>query len=83
MRGSAAVTIGRDTVYAYIQANGRRARLRVATEEADRLDLFPGNQVRVVMPGQEPRRALVTAVVPAPPFAWVEMELAVTPARAV
>ena len=39
----------------------------------DRLDLFPGRQVQVGLPGREPTSALVTAVVPAPPFAWVQV----------
>jgi hypothetical protein len=76
MRGTGPVTIGRDVVYAYFTADGRAARVRVSADECDRLDLFAGRQVRVGLGGREPAVALVTAVVPAPPFAWVELELA-------
>ena len=81
MRGTGVVTVGRDTMYAYFTVTGRVAQVRVSADECDRLDLFAGRQVRVGLNGQAPAGALVTAVVPAPPFAWVEMEL--SPAAAV
>jgi hypothetical protein len=76
MRGTGPVTIGNDVVYAYFTADGRAARLRVSADERDRLDLFAGRQVRLGLGGREPASALVVAVAPAPPFAWVEVEFA-------
>ena len=76
LRGTGPVTIGKDMVYAYFTTAGRAVRLRISADECDRLDLFAGRQVRVRLPDEEPAGALVTAVVPAPPFVWVEVELA-------
>ena len=59
MRGTGAVTIGRDVIYAYFTVSGRTARLRLSADECDRLDLFKGRQVRVGFGGQEPTSALV------------------------
>lgn len=67
-------------VYAYLTTDGDAARVRVSIEEADRLDLLPGKQLRVGLPDRTPGSALVTAVTPEPPFAWVEMELQAAPA---
>ena len=82
MRGTGPVRIGKDVIYAYYTVDGRVARLRVSADECDRLDLFAGRQVPVSLNGREPAGALVTAVVPAPPFVWVEMELAAAVVRA-
>jgi hypothetical protein len=82
MRGAGAVTINRDVVYVYFTVAGRTARLRLSADECDRLDLFAGRQVRVGLGGQEPVGALVVGVVPAPPFVWVEVELAAPFSRA-
>ena len=68
------MAVGRDVVYAYFTVTGRAARVRVSADECDRLDLFPGQQVRVGVGGRGPAPALVTAVAPAPPFAWIELE---------
>jgi hypothetical protein len=76
MRGTGPVTIGEEVVYAYFTAERRAARLRLSADECDRLDLFAGRQVRLALSGREPASALVVAVVPAPPFAWVEVEFA-------
>jgi hypothetical protein len=82
MRGTRLVTFGKDPVYAYIAVAGATARLRVSADEADRLDLFPGKQVALGLGNGEVSRALVTVVVPTPPFAWVELELAAAPRAA-
>ena len=82
MRGTGPVTIGKDVVYAYFTVDGKAVRLRLSSDECDRLDLFAGRQVRVGLPDGEPAGALVTRVVPAPPFAWVEMEFAGVVSRA-
>ena len=82
MRGTGPVTVGKELVYAYFTVEGREARLRVSADEADRLDLFMGRQVKVGLEGREPVSALVTAVVPALPFVWVEMEFAAPISRA-
>jgi hypothetical protein len=76
MRGTGPVTIGKEVVYAYFTADGRAGRLRLSADECDRLDLFAGQQVRLGLGDREPGSALVVAVVPAPPFAWVEVEFA-------
>jgi hypothetical protein len=82
MRGTGAVTIGKDVVYAYFSVSGRTARVRLSTDEADRLDLFTGKQVPVGFNGGEVGRALVTDVSPVLPFVWIEMELAALTSRA-
>ena len=76
MRGTGEVTIGNAKVYAYFTADGPVVRLRLSADDSDRLDLFAGRQVRVGLPGRIPANALVTAVDAAPPFAWVEVEMA-------
>ncbi len=78
MRGTGLVVVGPDAVYAYFSLHDRTARVRVSADECDRLDLFAGRQVRVGIGGRDPAAALVTAVGPAPPFAWVEFEFAGT-----
>ncbi|QEL20666.1 hypothetical protein [Limnoglobus roseus] len=82
MRGTVLVSIGTERLYAYVALDGRAVRLRVSLDECDRLDLLPGRQVRVGLPDQEPRRVLISAVSPAPPFAWVEVEFAAAVCRA-
>lgn len=67
-----AVTVGKDLIYAFYEVSGRTARVRMSADEGDRLDLFPGKQIDVRLNG-EAGRALVTSVVPAPPFVWVEL----------
>ena len=79
MRGTGAVTIGGDVVYAYFSVSGRAARVRLSADEADRLDLFAGKQVSLGFNGGEVARALVTGVSPVPPFVWVEVELTAAP----
>ena len=76
MRGTGPVKIGKDVVFAYFPATEQTARVRMSADEGDRLDLFPGRQVRVSWDGREAVSALLTAVVPAPPFIWIEMEFA-------
>ncbi|QEL18396.1 hypothetical protein [Limnoglobus roseus] len=82
MRGTGLVSIGTELLYAFFAVNGRAARLRVSIEECDRMDLFPGRQVRVALPDQDAGIVLVTAVSHAPPFAWVEVEFAGAATRA-
>ncbi len=92
MHGTRPVTIGGEVVYAYFTEAGRAARLRLSADECDRLDLFEGQQVRLEqvegqqvrlgLDGREPAGALVTAVAPAPPFVWVEVEFARVVSRA-
>ena len=79
MRGTGAVTIGKDVVYASFSVSGQSARVRLSADEADRLDLFPGKQVPIGFNGGKAGRALLTDVSPVPPFVWVEMELAGEP----
>lgn len=76
MRGTGPVKIGKDVVYAYFTTTEQTARVRMSADEGDRLDLFPGRQVRVSWDGRESVSALLTAVIPAPPFVWVEMQFA-------
>jgi hypothetical protein len=82
MRGTGAVRIGTELVYAYFHERGQTVRLRLSADECDRLDLFLGTQVQIALPDQDSAVALVTAVVPAPPFAWVEVEFAARVGRA-
>jgi hypothetical protein len=82
MRGTGEVRIGRGVVYAYFTLEGKAARLRLSADECDQFDLFAGQQVRVGLPDREPAVALVTGVVPAPPFVWVEVEFAGLVSRA-
>jgi hypothetical protein len=82
MRGTGAVTIGKGVVYAYFTLKGKAARLRLSADECEQLDLFAGQQVRIGLPEREPAGALVTAVVPASPFVWVEVEFAGVVSRA-
>jgi hypothetical protein len=82
MRGTGPVTIGQDLVYAYFTTEGRTLRLRLSADECDRLDLFEGRQVLVGLGRQESASALVTSVVPVPPFVWVEVEFAGVISRA-
>lgn len=82
MRGTGAVTIGRDMVYAYFTTVGQSARLRLSADECDRLDLFKGRQVLMGFNDREPASALVTSVVHAPPFVWVEVEFTTVVSRA-
>lgn len=84
MRGTGLVVFGTDAVYAYFTASGRTGRVRLSADDCDRLDLFAGRQLRLGLGGRAPAAALVTAVGPAPPFAWVEFEFpaAAAPARA-
>ena len=74
MRGTGPVTVGGVVVYGYFQGDGRATQLRLSADECDRLDLYPGRQVLVGLPGRDPACVLLTAVVPDPPFAWVELE---------
>jgi hypothetical protein len=79
MRGTRAVRLGNEVVYAFITTDGGATRLRVSPDECDRLDLFAGNQVRVGLGDGEPVRALVVGVTRESPFVWVAVEFA--PAR--
>ena len=82
MRGTGAVAIGGDVVYAYFTVTRQLARVRLSADEADRLDLFPGRQVPVGFGGGAAGGALVTDVSPVPPFVWVELELSAFATRA-
>lgn len=82
MRGTGAVTIGKGVVYAYFTVEGRAARLRLSADDCEQFDLFEGQQVRIGLPDRDATVALVTGVVPAPPFAWVEVEFAEWVSRA-
>jgi hypothetical protein len=75
MRGAGPVIVGKELVYAYYTVTGPNARVRMSGDESDRLDLFEGKQIYFGLPGQEVGSALLTAVVPNPPFVWVEMML--------
>ena len=74
MVGQGGVRVGGEVIYAYFVVAGRSARVRVSPDECGRLDLFPGNQVRVALPDRPAARALLLAVAHEPPFVWVEME---------
>lgn len=76
MRRTVTIRIGTGVAYACVTEGERSALLRLSADECDRFDLFEGQQVRVGLPDREPAVALVTGVVPAPPFAWVEVEFA-------
>ena len=78
MRGTRAVRVGGETVFAFLVLDGDAVRLRVSADECDRLDLFAGKQVPLAIEdgGQHP--ALVVGVTREPPFAWVSVEF---PAR--
>jgi len=76
MRGTGPVALGPDVVYAYFTVAGRAARVRVSADDCDRHDLFPGRQLQLGIGGRAPEAALVTGVGAAPPFAWVEFEIA-------
>ena len=82
MRGIGPVRIGGEVVYAYFVVDGRTAKLRLSPDECHRHELFRGQQARIGLDGREAVSALVTAVVPAPPFVWVEAEIAVAAKRA-
>lgn len=76
MRGTKAVRIGRELLYAFVVTEGEAIRLRVSAEECDRLDLFVGKQVPMVVGDGEAAGALVVGVTREPPFVWVAVEFA-------
>lgn len=67
--------LGTSTICACFSAAGAVARVRVSADERDRLDLFPGRQLRLGLPGIPLTHALVTGITAAPPFVWVEAEV--------
>lgn len=81
MRGTGLVEFGKDAVYTYFSMSGRTARVRLSADDCDRFDLYAGRQLRVGLGGRDPAAALVTAVGPAPPFAWVEFEFPAAAAK--
>ena len=72
MRGIGPVRTGSEVVYAYFVVDGGTVKLRLSPDECHRHDLFRGQQARIGLDGRESASALVTAVVPAPPFVSVE-----------
>jgi hypothetical protein len=72
MRGTGPVTVGKELLYAYFTVEGGMVRVRVSTDDRDRLDLFPGKQVLVGIDGEAERALGVTSK---PPFVWVEFEM--------
>lgn len=77
MRGSTAVTFGKEVVYAFVSVDGGRTRLRVSADECDRLDLFQGKQVNLTVEDGE-QQVLVTEMKRELPFVWLVVEF---PAR--
>lgn len=55
----------------YVTADGGGIRVRVSTDEWERLGLAPGQRVRVEGPGREPGAYLLTAADESPPLVWL------------
>jgi hypothetical protein len=79
MRGTRAVRVGGETLFAFLSPDGVTFRLRVSADDCDRLDLCAGKQVPLAIEDGGTHPALVTGVTREPPFAWVAVEF---PARA-
>jgi hypothetical protein len=73
MRGTGAVRLNGQLVYAYFTTAETAVRMRVSADEADRLDLFPGLPVGVQLPDGEAGGFLVAATRAAPPFVWLDL----------
>ena len=77
MRGTKAVRVGGETVFAFLELGRDTIRLRVSADECDRLDLFAGKQVPLAIEDGGQHTALVVGVTREPPFAWVAVEFPV------
>ena len=60
-------------VYGYVVADGDGVRVRITTDEAERMGLVAGQQVRVEWSGRAPTRLLLTAADEAPPVVWLRL----------
>jgi hypothetical protein len=67
-----AITLGGVAVYAYLVDDGSGIRVRVSADEAERLGLVLGQQVRVEAPGNG-GTFLLTATDDAPPFVFLRL----------
>jgi hypothetical protein len=75
MRGTGAVGVNGQTVYAYFTEERGTVRLRLSLDEGERLGLVEGLRVRLAFRGSSPADVLLVRAVAAPPFVWYELEI--------
>jgi len=55
----------------YLVPEGEGLRVRISTDEAEKLGRFPGQQVVIDGAGREPYTYVLSAVVESPPLVWL------------